>query len=489
MVFSSLSFIFLFLPVVLFLFYVANPLFRPAILLTASLAFYFFGEIYLIWVMLATTVLNFVCGAMISGAWRHGSSGQLAADGPRSRAQKGWLALSIVGSLGFLFYFKYFSFLAENLNSVITALGGDSLGLGNVAKAALPLGISFYVFQSISYTIDVYHGTVAASRNLLSFTAYVTMFPQLVAGPIVRYADIEAQLLSPRCSTEAFADGVRRFLGGLAKKVLVANPMGQVADAVFALPDSSLSTGVAWIGIVAYALQIYFDFSGYSCMAIGLGKMFGFSFPENFKHPYVARSVREFWRRWHISLSTWFRDYLYVPLGGNRGSAYRTRMNLLLVFVACGLWHGASWTFVAWGLFHGFFLVLERSRFGSALERLPSAIRHAYLLLVVVTAWVFFRSETLAEAFAYIGRLWIYHDPGIRSVGEFLTTDRVLIMGLGILFATPLAPWLRNRLEQFAGIRYAAAEAIWMVGLVALFCLCVASLSAGNFNPFIYFRF
>ena len=261
-----------------------------------------------------------------------------------------------------------------------------------------------------------------------------------------------------------------------------ALPIGEVITISFSVSMSTMR-------IVAYSLQIYLDFSGYSCMAIGLGRMFGFRFPENFVHPYSSRSVREFWRRWHISLSTWFRDYLYVPLGGNRMSEGRTRFNLLCVFIACGLWHGASWTFVAWGLFHGLFIALERTCFGTLIEGLPSALRHAYLILVVMFGWVLFRCDTLAQALAYAGRMVTLQDSDFRSVGEYLTADRSLVMGVGIVLCTPIVPWLRSRLEALSGVRAVLAETAWLSGLMALFFLSVASLAAGNFNPFIYFRF
>jgi alginate O-acetyltransferase complex protein AlgI len=489
MVFSSLSFLFLFLPLVLFLFYAANPLFRPAILLLASLVFYFFGENYLIWVMLATTVLNFLCALFMTPSWRGGITVKLSVNTPRTKVQKSLLFIALAGSLGALFYFKYFEFFSSSLRELHGALNLGNMAPADLAKVALPLGISFYVFQSISYTIDVYRGSIAASRNPWVFATYVMMFPQLVAGPIVRYSDVEGQIHAPRCTPEAFAEGVRRFIGGLAKKVLIANPMGQLADAIFGLPEASLSTGLAWMGLMAYTLQIYFDFSGYSCMAIGLGRMFGFTFPENFIHPYTSRSVREFWRRWHVTLSTWLRDYLYIPLGGSRKSEWQTRANLLIVFLACGLWHGASWSFVVWGLFHGSFIALERTKFGLTMDRMPRILRHAYLILVVMIGWVFFRCETLPQALDYLLKLVSFDDPGIRSIAEFMSPDHMVAMILGIVFCMPVVPWLRFRVEQLAGLRLVFAEFLWFLCLSALFIFSVASVTAGNFNPFIYFRF
>lgn len=489
MVFSSVTFLFFFLPLTLLLFYAANTRLRLGILLLASLFFYFYGENHLILVMLATTAIDFLCGLMIAGGWSQADIRPLVVGGPRNRAQQVWLAVSIVSNLLLLGYFKYFNFFTHNLIEALHALGLGHLRLDGLAQVSLPLGISFYTFQSMSYTIDVYRGHVAANRNLLVFSTFVTMFPQLVAGPIVRYADIEKQLLAPRETTAQFAEGVRRFLAGLAKKVLLANPLGEVADRIFELPSGEVSTGIAWAGLLAYTLQIYFDFSGYSCMAIGLGKMFGFDFPENFNFPYIARSVRDFWHRWHITLSTWFRDYVYFPLGGSRGSEYQTWRNLFIVFFSCGLWHGASWNFVIWGLFHGLFISLERTRFGSFLASLPALFRHLYLLLVVMCGWVFFRCETVSEALAYLHRLLMLHTADIRTVAEFLTPDVILIMACGIVFATPVVPWLRGRIEPLRGASKALAEAAWMACLSALFVLSAASLTSGSYNPFIYFRF
>lgn len=485
MVFSSVAFLFFFFPAVLLFFHAAPRWMRPAVLVLASLFFYFYGENYLVFVMLATAAIDYFCALMIAGS----RSQPLREGGPRSRSQRAWLAVSIISNLGLLGYFKYFHFFVENLTAALVDLGLATWRLDGLAQVALPLGISFYIFQAMSYTIDVYRGHVAPCRSLLCFCTYITLFPQLVAGPIVRYADVEGQLRAPRASLAQFAEGVRRFLGGFAKKVLLANPMGEVADRIFALPDSELSTGIAWAGLLAYTLQIYFDFSGYSCMAIGLGKMFGFDFPENFNFPYIARSVRDFWHRWHITLSTWFRDYVYFPLGGSRGTEFQTRRNLLIVFFTCGLWHGAGWNFVIWGLFHGFFLSLERTKFGAFLQEIPAVFRHAYLLLVVMVGWVFFRCETASEAMRYLHRLLIFQGTEIRTVAEILTPDVLFTMACAIVFSMPAVPALRRRIEALSGARKATAELLWMSCLFGLFLLAVAGLASGGYNPFIYFRF
>lgn len=488
MVFSSVTFLFFFLPATLVLFYACREGLRLAVLLLASLFFYFYGEASLIWVMLASTAIDFVCGLMIGGTG-HGGVHILEPGGFRSRAQRIWLGVSVAANLGLLGYFKYFDFFAENVTRALQAVGIDCAGAASFAEVSLPLGISFYTFQSMSYTIDVYRGHVRANRNLLQFATYVTMFPQLVAGPIVRYAEIEKQLLAPRETAARFAEGVRRFLGGFAKKVLIANPMGEVADRIFALPDGEVSTGIAWAGLLCYTLQIYFDFSGYSCMAIGLGKMFGFDFPENFDFPYIARSVRDFWHRWHITLSNWFRDYVYFPLGGSRGSEAQTARNLFVVFFTCGLWHGASWNFVAWGLFHGMFLSLERTQWGAILGGLPKVLRHAYLLLVVMVGWVFFRCETFPGAWGWLKKLFVPTASETRLLAEFLTPDNLAVLACGVVFSMPLVPWLRGRVETLKPTPKTLVELAWMVALFSLFAVGVASLVSGGYNPFIYFRF
>lgn len=485
MVFSSVAFLFLFLPVVLLLFHAANPRLRFPVLLASSLVFYAYGENYLIWVMLATTLIDYACGRMIAGPL----PGPLEPGSPRSVSQRAWLAVSVVSNLGLLCYFKYFNFFVDSAAEALAAAGLRTPALEGTARIVLPLGISFYTFQSMSYTIDVYRGHVAATRSLLVFSTFVTMFPQLVAGPIVRYADIEGQLSRPQETIGRFAEGVRRFVGGLAKKVLIANPLGQVADRIFALDDPSIGATVAWAGIAAYTLQIYFDFSGYSCMAIGLGKMFGFDFPENFRHPYAARSIRDFWHRWHITLSTWFRDYLYIPLGGSRGGEWRTWRNLLIVFLACGLWHGASWTFVAWGLFHGLFLGLERTRFGAAVGSLPRPLQSSYVMLVVMAGWVLFRSESIAGAIRFLGRMAQAGPAAGRSVLEFVTPEAAIAMAAGAVLSAPVVPWLRGRLDGRAGVPRVAGELAWMAALAVLFSASVAGLLSGSYNPFIYFRF
>lgn len=510
MVFSSITFLFLFLPIVLCLYHV---FFLPVtlglwpgfwrrasnfFLLAASLLFYFWGETYLVWIIVSSTLINYVCGLMISGAWRGGEIRALTPGGSRSAVQKLGLTASIVSNLAFLGFFKYFNFGVGNYNQLASALSLSSLQWQDAMKVALPLGISFYTFQSMSYTIDVYRGQVKATRNFVDFACYVTLFPQLVAGPIVRYRDVAGQLLTRMVSVERFASGVSRFVFGLGKKVLLANTAAIAADKVFALPAADLSPGMAWMGALAYTLQIYFDFSGYSDMAIGLGRMFGFEYLENFNYPYVARSVQDFWRRWHISLSTWFRDYLYVPLGGSRKSAGRTYFNLVTVFLLCGLWHGASWTFVVWGLYHGVFLVIERLGLGRMLAGRNRLLVHLYTLLVVVVGWVLFRCETFSQAVSFLGAMaGVTGHSGLYPVARFFTAEVQIAMLAGAVLATPVFPWMvRNQRRLLVGDAGGLGPAVNLtlqgvrvVSLAAILAVSAMWLASGTHNPFIYFRF
>jgi alginate O-acetyltransferase complex protein AlgI len=363
----------------------------------------------------------------------------------------------------------------------------------------LPIGISFYTFQALSYVVDVYRGDARPQRNPFNLGLYISLFPQLIAGPIVRYRDVDDQLRARATTLPLFVSGVRRFALGLGKKVLLANSAAVVADRVFNLPPEHLTTGAAWTGAFAYALQIYFDFSGYSDMAIGLGRMFGFHFLENFNYPYIATSVREFWRRWHLSLSTWFRDYLYVPLGGNRGSPARTAFNLLLVFFLCGLWHGANWTFVVWGLYHGFFLMLERSAWGRWLDARPRPLQAAYTLLAVLIGWVFFRADSLPHALAYLAAMAgaARGDGIVLHAGMVWTTGFGLTAAVGTIASTPLWPvvarawhaWRQTRRGQGLWLHEGLLATLDLVYVPALLIACAVRLASGTYNPFIYFRF
>jgi alginate O-acetyltransferase complex protein AlgI len=396
MIFASPLFLFVFLPVVLVVYLLLPGLAaRNFWLLLASLVFYSWGEPGFVAVLLLSVVANYSLAISLERQ-----------TGPGDR--KRLLALGVAGNLALLGLFKYFDPLG---NWMVQVFWGHPTVFFN--RFALPLGISFFTFHALSYLIDVYRQKQRAAADPGILALYILFFPQLIAGPILRWQAIAPQLRHREHSFEKFTAGIRRLIIGLAKKVLLANVLALPADRIFALPARQLSAATAWLGVACYTLQIYYDFSGYSDMAVGMGKMFGFEFLENFRYPYTAQSLRDFWRRWHISLSTWFRDYLYYPLGGNRGSAVRTGLNLGLVFFLCGLWHGAAWTFVIWGLYHGLFLVLERTRLGSFLERLPRLFRHGYALLVVGIGWVFFRAENVSAAGHYL-----YALAGLGRVSE-----------------------------------------------------------------------
>ncbi len=483
MVFSSPIFLFVFLPAVLGLYFLLGRRVRNLFLLVASLVFYAWGEIFYVLIMLVSIGINHAIGRWLGRA-------------EKRRKQRFILATGVVLNLGLLGYYKYANFVVDNVNRVLASLGIDAV---DWTPVHLPLGISFFTFQAMSYLIDVYRGESKAQKSVVDVALYIALFPQLIAGPIVRYHDIARQLTDRVVTLKLVNSGAQRFIYGLAKKVLVANPMGLVADQIFAIDGAQLTTPLVWLGLVCYTLQIYFDFSGYSDMAIGLGRMLGFKFLENFNYPYVSQSIREFWRRWHISLSSWFRDYLYVPLGGNRKGSLRTYCNLLVVFCLCGLWHGASWTFLFWGLFHGVFLVLERTGLARVLERMPVAARHLYTLLVVMAGWVFFRTETLTEAGLWFAALGGFAEGSgeIHYLAKYLDAKVALILVLGAVLATPVAARLNRlalaRIRRLSGPRLASlASAYACVNLLvlgSLMTLSLMSIAANAYSPFIYFRF
>ena len=484
MVFSSIFFLYFFLPVTLLLYFVVGQKYKNLLLLSASLIFYAWGEMAYVFLMLFSITVNWAIGLLIDRAKKQGRSGKRA------------LVLGVVINLLPLAFFKYGNFFADNINIISTVFGFDKIELENIH---LPIGISFFTFQAISYIVDIYRREAELQRNPVNLALYISLFPQLIAGPIVRYHDVAKQILKRQTTVDDFRYGILRFVAGLAKKVLIANNMGAVADHIFSLPPGELSASLAWLGLIAYSLQIYYDFSGYSDMAIGLGRMFGFHFLENFNYPYISRSIREFWQRWHISLSSWFRDYLYIPLGGNRKGLTRTYVNLLIVFFLTGLWHGASWAFVFWGLFHGSFLILERSPAGRLIDKLPVLLQHIYVLLVVMIAWVFFRSETLGYAWQYIGALVNFSAPDYLDATLFavLNTEFYLALVIGLLFAMPVMPAIRKRFDKLISNSQGAAafglsssklvaQVFWML---ALMIYSSAELISGAENPFLYFRF
>ena len=458
MVFSSSIFLLIFMPIVLGLYYLLPAKMRNLGLLTASLIFYAWGEPIYILIMLFSTVFDYSNGLLLEKFEK------------KEKAKKLILILSVVVNLGLLCFFKYTNFAIESVNSVFN-LGITGLNI------ALPIGISFYTFQTLSYTIDVYRGSVKAQHNIIAFGMYVSMFPQLIAGPIVRYADIENQLLKRSLEADIVADGIFRFVLGLAKKVLIANQAGAIWNEVSAVDNAPVLT--AWIGAAAFTLQIYFDFSGYSDMAIGLGKMLGFVLPENFDHPYEAKSVTEFWRRWHISLGTWFREYLYIPLGGNRRGKARQIINLLVVWFLTGLWHGAGWNFILWGLYFFAVLVLEKFILAMQLKRLPAFLQHVYTMLVVLFSWVIFACDDLNMLGNYLTSLFGANGFMNEMSIYYLLTNAVVLV-FGAVLSTSLVKKLLCKINSFA-VRACIS--------VVLFVICIIFVVSESYNPFLYFRF
>ena len=483
MVFSSPIFVFLFLPVVLGLHVIVPMKWRNSLLLVASLAFYAWGETKFIFVLLLSIVFNHVCGRIID------------ASGKTTRG-KLILAVAVCVNLAVLAAFKYGGFLISDVaNPILSLVGIRPLPLWS---AHLPIGISFFTFHALSYLIDIYRSAAQAQRSLGTTALYITLFPQLIAGPIIRYKDIAAQFIQRTVTGDDFYIGVRRFTIGLGKKMLIANSVAITADQIFGLPTNQLTAPIAWLGVVCYTLQIYFDFSGYSDMAIGLARMFGFRFLENFNYPYISQSIQEFWRRWHISLSNWFRDYLYIPLGGSRVSNRRTYANLVIVFFLCGLWHGASWTFVFWGMWHGLFLVLERLGLGALLARLPRPVRHVYTLVVVMVGWVFFRAETFAHAGSILAAMFGFagQTTGSISVIGYLSPGLIVALLVGAIGSAPfLWRWTGGQ-EAAAGeaalpgaTRRLFSAVVENAAIVAILVLSLVQVAADTYNPFIYFRF
>lgn len=466
MLFSGIPFLYYFLPCVLILYFLIPKRMKNATLLLASLVFYAWGEPKYI-VLMGVSILQGYLFARLIGA----VSGK--------RLKKLFLILSVAVSLGLLGYFKYADFFIENFNKI----SGLSIPL---LKIALPIGISFYTFQILSYVVDVYRGTVAVQKNIISLGAYISMFPQLIAGPIVRYADIETQLTERKHSVTLAAEGIRRFVLGLSKKILIANILGELVAQMTVATDVSIL--YFWLYAVAFALQIYFDFSGYSDMAIGLGKLFGFRFLENFNYPYIAGSITEFWRRWHISLGNWFRDYVYIPLGGNRVGKLRHLFNILVVWMLTGFWHGADWTFVVWGLFFAVLLVLEKFWLGKFLEK-TKVFKHLYVLFFVLISFVIFNASSMMAAKFYLSAMFgMKGYPLISTEFLYQLSQYGSVLILACIGATPLAKKTIARLRKNS-VCERILNVMEPIVLVALVLLCTAYLVDGSFNPFLYFRF
>ena len=468
MVFSSNIFLFLFLPIVLAIYYLIKDKYKNVFLLLASLFFYFWGEKQNIIIILVSILINYFMGLLL-GSIRD------------ERGRKTVLVLAVVLNIGLLFYFKYCNFVVDSFNEIT--------GINIVIEAiALPIGISFFTFQGLSYVIDLYWGKVLVQRNPIKIALYVSLFPQLIAGPIVRYKDVAEQIENRIEDVIIFSDGIFRFVNGLAKKVILANGVGIIADEIFGLSYSEHSVTTAWLGIICYTLQIYFDFSGYSDMAIGLGKMLGFNFLENFNLPYVSTSIKEFWRRWHISLSSFFRDYVYIPLGGSRrGNVY---INLFVVFLLTGLWHGASWNFVVWGIWHGIFIIGERiyNNYYPNKIKIPRCVKYIYTMLVVMIGWVIFRADTLEYAVGYIGRMFAFSERSTIyfQTGYYLDWYRVCIIALALIVSIGGFDWLNKKVMERGLKCYTFVRNFYTI---VLMCLCVIYVMNATYNPFIYFRF
>src|SRR5574344_909973 len=469
MLFSSMTFIYVFLPIVCSLYlFVKNEL-RNYVLLISSLVFYAWGGIEYLAIMLVTIIINYI-GAIIIEHF----------DKPRKKL----LALLgvVASNLLILGYFNYYNFLLENINLLFKS---------NIdfVKVALPIGISFYIFQSISYLVDVYRGDVKAQRDLYKLALYISLFPQLIAGPIVKYHDINEQIDNRNVTIENVLYGIKRFIIGLAKKVLLANTFGEIADKVFAQNADSFSPGVAWLGAIAYTLQIFFDFSGYSDMAIGLGRIFGFTFKENFNYPYISKSITEFWRRWHISLSTWFKEYLYIPLGGNKKSPIRTYINLSIIFLATGIWHGAAWNFICWGIWNGLFIVIDRF-FGLNQEKKYKWYQyitlHVYCILAFVIGWVMFRAPDMNYALTYIGNMFglVEHKEDLYKMIYYIDVIPSITIITALVCSMPV---FKNIIEQ----TNKRSIILWLFNawLYVLLILSTAVIASSTYNPFIYFRF
>ena len=465
MYFSSLLFLFVFLPLVLAVYYVLPRRFRNGFLLLANMVFYGWGEPVFILIMIVSIVVNYICGLLIE-KYRD-----------NQKRKKAFLVLSLVISLGLLAVFKYTGFVSDILRQLPPFSFMPKISL------PLPIGISFYTFQTLSYTIDVYRGDTKAQKSIVSFGTYVSFFPQLIAGPIVRYVDIAKMLNERRESIKQFAEGVKLFLVGLAKKVLIANQMGLLWDTLRETAGANGVVGI-WIGIISFAFQIYFDFAGYSDMACGLGKMFGFEFMKNFNYPYISKSITEFWRRWHISLSSWFRDYVYIPLGGNRRKLPRVIFNLFVVWTLTGLWHGANFNFIAWGIYYFIILVLEKYVYGKYLEKLPSVLQHIYALLFILIGWTIFYFEDFSQLTQYLGCMFTLKNGIIGT-----DAASVILSYIPLILAAALAsvPIWRNLYLKIKDRKITAV--LEMVFCTAVLLLCTASLVNQSYNPFLYFRF
>ncbi len=467
MVFSSILFMFIYLPIVLAVYYIVPCKWRNPWLFAVNLVFYGWGEPVYIVLMLFSILINYISGIYVDKY----------KDEDKTKAKR-ILILNIVINLALLMFFKYYDLFATTLNQIPGLSFIQPLGL------TLPIGISFYTFQTMSYPIDIYRGDGDVQKNFISFGTFVALFPQLIAGPIVRYKDVASQLNFRANSPDQFASGVRRFTVGLAKKVLIANNIGVLWDTYSALPAAELSLLGSWIGIIAFSLQIYFDFSGYSDMAIGLGRMLGFEFLENFNYPYISKSVTEFWRRWHISLGTWFRDYVYIPLGGNRKGKYRQLLNITIVWALTGFWHGANWTFMLWGLYYAVFLIIEKLWLLERLDKAPKFVGRTYTVLVAICGWVLFQLDSLAKCGTYYKAMFGFGSGGVANpVDSYYLASFAVMFLIAIIACTPLSKKLYDKLSE------KSQAVVTPVLIVLALIICTAYLVDATYNPFLYFRF
>jgi len=474
MIFSSLVFLYVFLPIVLLVYYVIKESYRNYFLFLSSLIFFAWGGVSYSILLVFSIVFNYFIGRKL------GSSSH----------SKIWLSIGVLVNLSFLGVFKYADLFTETINVFLGWTHQDPLPILGIL---LPIGISFYTFQAISYLIDIYRNEAQVQKNIANLGLYISLFPQLIAGPIVRYHDISMQINKRDHTSDKFSEGVMRFVLGLAKKTLIANNLAIVADQVFNTPAGEISTMAAWLGLIAYTFQIYYDFAGYSDMAIGLAKMFGFDLLENFNFPYISKSIQEFWRRWHISLSSWFRDYLYIPLGGNRIGVLRTYINLFIVFFVTGLWHGSSWNFVVWGLVHGFFIIIERVGFKNTLAKMPSLISTSYTLFIAMMAWVLFRAEDFTFASEYYKILFGFSGSQNTDIGLALSINSEFIMSLIIAIFGAFGGFMmikRVSLKLIGpGLILKAKPLVYSTFVVFIMLLVTTYLANSTYNPFIYFRF
>lgn len=499
MLFSSLFFLYVFLPVVILLHFLLPKKLKNIWLLASSLIFYFWGEQKYIYVIFVSIIINYLCGLAIEHYSRTKKTK------PEDEKKFAWsgsskaLLVGVVLNLGLLFYYKYFNFAVDNINGLLSLL---NLNIAfKVDKVHLPIGISFFTFQGIAYLADVYRRDITSEKGFLNFSLYKLLFPQLIAGPIVLMSQIKEEIHNRTIKFDSFISGLQRFILGLSKKVLIANNVAIFVDQTFALPAQDLALSTAWLAIIGYALQIFFDFSGYSDMAIGIGKMLGFDFLENFNYPYISKSITEFWRRWNISLSSWFRDYVYIPLGGSRVSKSRILINLMVVFFLTGFWHGSSWSFIVWGIFNGFWVVMERLYLKSLFEKLPTFVSHLYAIVLILISWVFFRSDTLSYALTFIKQMFNFSNLyDSYQLINFMTVENGLFFALGIIFCLPIKSYLLKlnelMLRHLNNYNSSLSSAFQLsvaltnkLVLVGLFMLSTVYLIVNTYNPFIYFRF